>query len=161
MSYLLTLTKVLPLFFQAQIILSVNRVRVMVVVGGKGRGWGMNINIQALNYFKDQYPSFLRFSGTMGMGDLCAHFLRIDARFSFSKRVSNCEYWGNKAKLPFLSVRCTRYSLQHAMPVQTPKFYKVCTDLLTLLSHFLWLIFLKVLTAELNITQVTKFNNIS
>lgn len=49
----------------------------------------MNINIQALNYFKDQYPSFLRFSGTMGMGDLCVHFLRIDARFSFSKRVTS------------------------------------------------------------------------
>lgn len=29
----------------------------------------MNINIQALDYFKDQYPSFLRFNGTIGMGD--------------------------------------------------------------------------------------------
>lgn len=35
MSYLITLTKVLRLFFEAQIILSVNTVRVMVVLGGK------------------------------------------------------------------------------------------------------------------------------
>ena len=41
MSYLITLTKVLRLFFQAQIILSVNTVRVMVVVGGRdGAGDG-------------------------------------------------------------------------------------------------------------------------
>ena len=36
MSYLITLTKVLRLFFQARIVLSVNTVRVMVVGGGGG-----------------------------------------------------------------------------------------------------------------------------